>query len=95
MTLTGDYFTSFVRRNGARISTVDLERRLISGGFSTEYAGEIICTYELIRVFIRPRTPALIYTLYDIKRRNRERRNGPLRGGSIIDRIIAEKQKAR
>jgi hypothetical protein len=86
-------FYEFVRRNKARISTVDLERRLINSGFSTEYAREIICTYELIRVFIRPQTPALIYTLYDIKRRNREKRTGPLRGGSIIDRIIEEKLK--
>lgn len=88
-------FYKFVRRNRAKISTVDLERRLIIGGFSAEYAREIVRTYELIRVFTGPRTAAEVLTLYDIKRRNQEKRTGPLRGGSIIDRIIEEKQKVR
>lgn len=61
------WFYEFVRRNRAKMSSMDLKHRLIESGFSADYAHEIICTYELLRWCTRPLTPAEIYTLYNIK----------------------------
>jgi hypothetical protein len=61
------WFYEFVRRNRARMSSKHLKSRLIEGGFSADYALEIICTYELLRWCTRPMTPAEILTLHKIK----------------------------
>jgi hypothetical protein len=61
------WFYKFVLRNRARMSSTDLESRLIEGGFSADYALEIICTYDLLRWCTRPMTAAEILTLHKIK----------------------------
>jgi hypothetical protein len=39
-------FYEFVRANRRKMSSVELERRLVAGGFTEDYAKEISCNYD-------------------------------------------------
>lgn len=60
-------FYEFISHNGRKMSGVDLQKRLIAGGFSANYASEIICEYDVIRWCTRPLTTAEKSTLLKIK----------------------------
>jgi hypothetical protein len=61
-------FYEFVRACRARLSADDLARLLVVDGFSAEYAYRIVCIYEHLQAFRRPRSEAETVKYYNITR---------------------------